>query len=106
MPNIAKIKKFVDAAVRRELPSTKVVKVNMYEGESSIDGSPIFHIDVVCEGEEPRPEEFENLCVLTHRYFGDAYEESMPLFTFLSTEEVSDYYDPARKWPPGYYAAA
>ena len=94
MPNIAEIKKFVADAVKRELPSTKIAKVNMYEGESSIDGAPIFHIDLVFEGDRPVQREYDNLNVLVHQYFWQRYAECTPLFTLLTTEDALDYYDP------------
>ena len=94
MPNIAEIKKFVADAVKRELPSTKIAKVNMYEGESGIDGAPIFHIDLVFDDERLVAEEYVNLNVLVHQYFWQHYAECTPLFTFLTTEDALDYYDP------------
>ena len=32
--------------------------------------------------------------------------EIAPLFTFLTTEDALDYYDPVKKWPAGYYGTA
>ena len=105
-PSIATIKKHVAEFVRRELPSTKVVKVNMYESESSIDGAPLLHIDVIFEGERPASDECGNLMLRTHDYFRGIKNEIDPLFTFLTTEDALDYYDPVKKWPVGYYEPA
>lgn len=106
MPNIAKIKKYVADAVRRELSSTRVVKVNMYMSESDIDGAPLFRIDVIFEGNRPVTEEFMSLSLCVHDYFRGMDNDVHPLFTFLTTEDALDYYDPATKWPVGYYEPA
>ena len=106
MPSIATIKKHVAEIARRELTTAKVAKINMYEGESSIDGAPLLHIDVIFEGERPASAECGNLMLLVHQYFWSIENELDPLFTFLTTEDALDYYDPVKKWPAGYYATA
>lgn len=88
-----KTKKFLTDAVKKELAPTRIIKINMREGESAYDGRPLCRIDVVVHEEDDiDTQKGMNLSLRVQNYFWDMKEEHFPLFTFLKPHEVRDYY--------------
>ena len=92
----AKIKEFVTKTVKRELAPARIVGVNTREDVCFYDGELLYRIDVVIDGDNPEPRKSLNLINLVHEYFWDNGDERCPLFTFLGSHEVDDYYASAR----------
>ena len=96
MSNLAKVEKPVKAIVKRELASTTVIKINMYEDESGYDGEPLYRIDIICDGDSPKPEHASNMLVCVREYLWDLGDLRWPMFTFLTPEDAVDYYAPVQ----------
>ena len=97
MSNLAKVEKPVKAIVKRGLASTTVIKINMYEEESSYDGEQHYCIDIIFDSERPpRPEDVGNTLLAVRKYLWSLGDLRWPMLTFLTPEDAVDYYDPVQ----------
>ena len=88
------VKKSVTGIVKRELAPTALVGINMRVDENGYDGEPLYYIDVIFDGERPRPDQVGSMLVGVWRHLWDIDDKRFPIFTFLTTEDAKDYYEP------------
>ena len=94
MADFQQVKRWVTRTAKKELVPIRVVKVNMREGETSIDREPAYRIDIVFEGDRLDPRKVSNMLLAIKAHFWDIKEARVPMYGFLKPEDEESYYAP------------
>lgn len=84
MSNFEKVKKSVPGIIKRALKPTRVSKVNIREDDSGYDGEPLYRIDVIFEGDRPKPENVGKMSLRLQDYLWDIDDERSPVVSFVA----------------------
>lgn len=100
MSHFNEVQQYVTRTVKKELAPTRIVKVNMREGRSGLDGEPMYEIDIIFEGEKIDARKFGNLMLTVREHLWNAGDKHFPYFNFLGPEDEARFY--ASRGLPGH----
>ena len=92
MHEFEEVKQHIDEIVRRELDSTRIVRIHIHEGLTSFDEAPAYHIGIIFDGDLPGGKKTSSLNSALQKHLWEIKDDHFPIPTYIRVENEAKHY--------------